>query len=150
EYVYSNPDVLAGLSGYGVAWAFSTYHSANWHPLTWMSHMLDVQLLGVDAGKHHLVNVTLHAVNAALLFLLLETLTSAFWPSAAVAALFAVHPLNVETVAWISQRKSLLSTLFLFLALGAYVLWTRRGGTGPYVAVVVLLALGLLAKPMLV
>jgi Tfp pilus assembly protein PilF len=150
EYVFNNPDVLAGLSGYGIGWAFGTYHGANWHPLTWMSHMLDVDLFGPEPGRHHLVNAALHAVNAAFLFVVLEAATTAFWPSAVVAALFAVHPLNVETVAWISQRKSLLSTLFLLLALGAYVRWTRERGVWRYVAVAALLALGLLAKPMLV
>lgn len=145
EYIYANPDVLAGLSSDGIAWAFTAYHSANWHPLTWISHMLDVELFGLDAGAHHVVNVAFHAANSALLFLVLEAATSAFWPSAFVAALFAVHSLNVETVAWVSQRKSLLSTLFLLLALGAYVRWTRRGGSPRYIAVALLLALGRLS-----
>jgi tetratricopeptide (TPR) repeat protein len=150
EYVYENGEVLDGLTGHGAAWAFTAFHSANWHPLTWLSHMLDVQIFGADPGAHHLVNAGLHAANAVLLFLVLRAATSAFWPSAIVAALSAVHPLNVESVAWISQRKSVLSTLFLFLALAAYVRWTRRGGNGRFVAVAALLALGLLAKPMLV
>jgi Tfp pilus assembly protein PilF len=150
EYVYRNPPVLRGLTAGGVAWALTAFHSANWHPLTWISHMLDVQLFGADPGAHHLVNAGFHVLNAALLFLILRAATSAFWPSAFVAALFAVHPLNVEPVAWISQRKSLLSTLFLLLALEAYMLWTRRGGGWRYGAVIALLALGLLAKSMLV
>ncbi len=150
EYVYANPNVLAGLTARGIAWALRAFHSANWHPLTWVSHMLDVQLFGPWPGPHHLVNAAFHAANAVILFLVLKAATSAFWPSALVAALFAVHPLNVESVAWISQRKSVLSTLFLFLAVGAYVSWTRRGGARRYLAVALLLALGLLAKPMLV
>jgi hypothetical protein len=150
EYVYQNSRVLDGMTAHGIGWALTAFHSANWHPLTWMSHMLDVQLFGTDPGAHHLVNAGLHALNAVLLFLVLRAATSAFWPSAFVAALFAAHPLNVESVAWISQRKSLLSTLFLFLALGAYVLWSRRGGAWRYAAVVALVGLGLLAKSMVV
>lgn len=150
EYVYANGDVLQGLSADGLRWAVTAYHAANWHPLTWISHMTDVQVFGRDPGPHHLVNAGIHAANAVLLFLVLRAATSAFWPSAIVAALFAVHPLNAESVAWISQRKSVLSTLFLFLAIGAYVSWTRRRGAGRAALVAVLLALGLLAKPMLV
>lgn len=150
EYVYANENVLGGLTGSSVVWAMTAFHAANWHPLTWISHMLDIQLFGAAPGPHHLVNVALHAANAVLLFLVLRSATSAFWPSAVVAALFAVHPLNVETVAWVSQRKSLLSTLFLFLAVGAYVAWTRHRDARRFVLVVLLLALGLLAKPMLV
>jgi protein O-mannosyl-transferase len=112
--------------------------------------MLDVELFGPWPGPHHLVNAGFHAANAVILFLVLRAATSAFWPSAFVAALFAVHPLNVESVAWISQRKSVLSTLFLLLSVGAYVSWTRRRGFGRYLAAAVLLGLGLLAKPMLV
>jgi Flp pilus assembly protein TadD len=149
EYVYENPNVAAGLSGPAFAWALTAFHSANWHPVTWMSHMLDVSLFGLSPGPHHLVNAAFHAANAVLLFLVLETATAAFWPSAVVAALFAVHPLNVETVAWISQRKGVLSTTFLLLAVGAYA---RLAGQGRKRTLVVaaLLALGLLSKPMLV
>ena len=150
EYVYVNTHVLGGLTASGVRWAVTAYHAANWHPLTWISHMADVQFFGPEPGAHHLVNAGLHAANAVLLFLVLRAATSAFFPSAVVAALFAVHPLNVESVAWISQRKSVLSTLFLFLSIGAYVSWTRRRGIGRASLVVLLLALGLLAKPMLV
>ena len=150
EYVFANPAVLEGLSGKSMAWALTAFHSANWHPLTWVSHMLDVELFGPWPGPHHLVNAAFHAANAVLLFIVLRAATSAFWPSAIVAALFAVHPLNVESVAWISQRKSILSTLLLLLSIGAYVSWTRRGGTRRYLAAATFLALGLLAKPMLV
>lgn len=150
EYVYANEHVLAGLSSSSIGWAMTAFHAANWHPLTWISHMLDVELFGAAPGPHHLVNTALHAANAVLLFLVLRAATSALWPSAMVAALFAVHPLNVETVAWVSQRKSLLSTFFLFLAIGAYVAWTRRRSARKAVLCAVLLGLGLLAKPMLV
>ena len=150
EYVYANENVLGGLSAHGIAWALTAFHSANWHPLTWMSHMLDVQLFGPEPGPHHLVNAALHAANAVVLFFVLKAATSAFWPSALVAALFAVHPLNVESVAWISQRKSVLSTLFLFLSVGAYVSWTRKKDLRRGLLVALWLALGLLCKPMLV
>src|SRR5512143_2621785 len=150
EYVFANSNVLAGLTWHGVGWALTAFHSANWHPLTWISHMSDIELFGPWPGPHHLVNAAFHAANAVVLFLVLRATTSAFWPSALVAALFAVHPLNVESVAWISQRKSVLSTLFLVLNVGAYVSWTRRGGAKRYLGVLLLLALGLLSKPMLV
>jgi protein O-mannosyl-transferase len=150
EYVYANVDVLQGLTAEGLHWAVTAYHAANWHPLTWVSHMTDIELFGREPGPHHLVNAGFHAANAVLLFLVLRAATGAFWPSALVAALFAVHPLNVESVAWISQRKSVLSTLFLFLSMGVYVSWTQRRGAGRAILVVLLLALGLLAKPMLV
>ena len=150
EYVFANPNVLEGLSAKSVAWALTAFHSANWHPLTWVSHMLDIQLFGPWPGAHHLVSVAIHAINAVLLFFLLRSATSVFWPSAVVAALFAAHPINAESVACISQRKTVLSTLFLLLALLAYTAWIRRGGAARYLAVAVLLALGLLAKPALV
>lgn len=149
-YVTSNQEVLSGLTGHGLRWAATAFRNANWHPLTWISHMTDVEFFGPEPGAHHVVNAVLHAVNAVLLFLVLRAATSAFWPSALVAALFAVHPLNVESVAWVSQRKSVLSTFFLFLTLGAYLSWVRRGGAGRRLLVVLLFALGLLAKPMLV
>lgn len=150
EYVFANPNVLGGLTARGVTWAMTAFHSANWHPLTWISHMADVSLFGPEPGAHHLVNVLFHAVGAVALFLALRAATRAVWPSAAVAALFAVHPLNVESVAWISQRKGVLSTLLLFLAIGAYVSWTRRRGWPRFLLAAVFLGLGLLAKPMLV
>jgi tetratricopeptide (TPR) repeat protein len=149
-YVTANPNVLSGLTGDGLRWAMTAFRNANWHPLTWVSHMADVELFGPEPGAHHVVNAVLHAANGVVLFLVLRAATSAFWPSTLVAALFAVHPLNVESVAWVSQRKSVLSTLFLFLTLGAYLSWVRRGGTGRRLLVAILFALGLLAKPMLV
>lgn len=150
QYVTANPHVLRGLGWDGVAWAFGGFNAANWHPLTWLSHMLDVTLFGVEAGPHHLVNVALHAANAVLLFAFLWRATGARWRSALVAALFAVHPLHVESVAWVSERKDVLSGLLFFLALHAWLAYVRRPCARRYVAVAALLALGLLAKPMLV
>jgi len=150
RYVYQNPHVRAGLTWDGVRWAFTAFDASNWHPLTWLSHMLDVQLFGVEPGWHHLVNVLLHAVDTVLLFLLLETATGKAWRSAAVAALFAVHPLHVESVAWIAERKDVLSTAFGLLAMLAYVRWTRRRGAGGHLLIVAAFVLSLLSKPMLV
>ena len=149
-YVSENPQVKAGLTAAGVRWAFTAFHASNWHPLTWLSHMLDVQLFGLDAGAHHQVNVALHALATVLLFAFLRLATGALWRSALVAALFAVHPLHVESVAWVSERKDVLSTALGFGALVAYVAHVRRPSAGRYAAVAALLALGLLAKPMLV
>jgi len=148
--VLENPPVREGLSWDSVRWAFTESHSANWHPLTWLSHVLDCELFGLDAGAHHLVNAALHALNAVLLLAALRRLTGRFWPSAAVALLFAVHPLRVESVAWIAERKDVLSGTFAMLTLLAWNAYARRGGTGRYLAVALLFALGLMAKPMLV
>ena len=150
HYVTENPWVRAGLTWPGLAWAFSTNHAANWHPLTWLSHMLDVELFGLSPGPHHVVNAVLHAANAALLFLALLRMTAAPGRSAFVAVLFAVHPLHVESVAWLAERKDVLSTFFGFLMLWAYARYAERPGARRYAAVVVLFALSLLAKPMLV
>jgi Flp pilus assembly protein TadD len=150
QYVTANPTVLRGLTWDGFAWAFSGFHAANWHPLTWLSHMTDVTLFGTDAGAHHLVNVALHGLNSLLLLLFLARATGAWWRSVVVAALFAIHPLHVESVAWVSERKDVLSGLFFFLALNGWVAYSRRRRVTSYVLVTVLLALGLLAKPMLV
>jgi tetratricopeptide (TPR) repeat protein len=137
-YVYKNPHVREGLTKEGVLRAFTTFDAANWHPLTWISHMTDVQLFGLDAGWHHRVNVLFHLANTALLFLVLWRMTGGLWQSAFVAALFAVHPLHVESVAWVAERKDVLSTFFWLLTMGAYL------------PVFVFLALGLMCKPMLV
>jgi protein O-mannosyl-transferase len=150
EYVYENGQVLAGLTPSGIAWAFTTGYAANWHPLTWVSHMADVSLFGSAPGAHHLVNAALHAANAVLLFAALRALTGASWRSAAVAALFAVHPLNVQSVAWVSERKNVLSTLFWLLAMLAYAAYARRPSPRRMGLVAGLLALGLLCKAMLV
>ena len=149
-YIYENEHVRDGLSPAGVRWAFTSGHASNWHPLTWLSHMLDCGLFGLDAGWHKLVNVLLHAANTLLLYLLLRRITGAFLPCAFVAAVFALHPLHVESVAWVSERKDVLSTLFWFLTALAYVGYARRGGALRYAGVLVLFALGLMAKPMLV
>jgi protein O-mannosyl-transferase len=143
RYVTENAQVQAGLTLAGAKWAFTTLHAANWHPLTWLSHMLDVQIFGENPGAHHLVNAALHAANAALLFLALAWMTGAPGRSLAVAALFAAHPLHVESVAWVAERKDLLSTLFGLLALCAYARERRRMWL-----VSSLFALSLLAKPM--
>ncbi len=148
RYVYDNVRVRAGLTWDNVAWAFRTLDFSNWHPLTWLSYMLDVQVFGVAPGAHHLVNVALHAVNAALLLLVLWRMTGAPWRSALVAALFALHPLHVESVAWISERKDVLGTLFGLLALGAYAGYVAGRSAARYALVVVLFALSLMAKPM--
>ena len=126
QYVTQNRQVLRGFNWQGVQWAFAKAHAANYHPLTWLSHMLDVQLFGLRAGPHHLINICFHAANTLLLFLVLRKLTGALWRSAFVAALFAIHPLHVESVAWIAERKDMLSTFFGLLALGAYALYAQQ------------------------
>ena len=150
DYVSGNPYVRAGLTRAGLSWALTTGHAGNWHPLTWLSHMLDCQLFGLRPGAHHLTNVLLHTANALLLLVLLRGMSGALWPSAAVASFFALHPLHVESVAWVSERKDVLSTFFWMLTLLAYWRYTRRPSPGRYLPVLVLLALGLMAKPMLV
>ena len=149
-YVTQNPDVNAGLTLDGLRWAFTAHHSANWHPLTWLSHMLDCELFGLDAGAHHLVGAGLHALNAALCLLALRALSRRLLPSVVVAALFAFHPLRVESVAWISERKDVLSGTFFFLTLLAYARYARAPSWGRHALVALGLALGLLAKQMLV
>lgn len=149
-YIYENLHVRNGLTVDGVRWALSAFHSSNWHPLTWISHMLDVSLFGLNPVGHHVMSIALHALTAALLFLALRSMTGAPWPSAFVAALFGVHPQHVESVAWAAERKDVLSGLLFVLVLLAYVTWIRRGGALRYLALVSLLALGLMAKPMLV
>ena len=118
-YVYENPQVARGLTAQGIAWAFTSKHASNWHPLTWLSHMLDCQLFGLAPWGPHLVNVLLHAATAILLFLVMRRMTGDLWPSALVAAVFAVHPLRVESVAWVAERKDVLSGLFFMLTLWA-------------------------------
>ncbi len=153
QYVHADPRISNGLTLPGLKFALTGPHASNWHPLTSLSHMLDSELFGAeinDAGKHLLVNVALHAVNAVLLFLVLARMTGAFWASALVAALFAVHPLRVESVAWLSERKDVLSGLFWIFTLLAYDKYTRDPRAGRYILVACGLALGLLAKPMVV
>ena len=152
DYVGDNPQVARGFTASGIAWAFTRFHSSNWHPLTWLSHMLDCQLYGLNyPGGHHLTNVLLHAASAALVFLVLRQITGDLWPSAFAAALFAIHPLHVESVAWVAERKDVLSGLFFMLTLAAYADYARRPFSLPrYLLVTVLFVLGLMAKPMLV
>jgi len=150
DYIWQNHVVQAGLKWDGVKWAFGSWHSSNWHPLTWLSHMLDCQVFGLNAGAHHLVNVALHVANTLLLFLLLFRLTKALWPAGIVAALFAWHPLHVESVAWVAERKDVLSTFFGLLALLAYVRYVQEKDRRSFWVAVGLFACSLMAKPMLV
>jgi protein O-mannosyl-transferase len=151
HYVYENPVVTQGLTLNGIAWAFTGAHASNWHPLTWLSHMLDCQLYGLHPGGHHLTNVLLHTATVIVLFLVLRQMTGALWRSAFVAAVFAIHPLRVESVAWVAERKDVLSGLFFMLTLGAYVRYARLPWSwARYGLVVLLFALGLMCKPMLV
>ena len=150
RYVYENTEITSGLSIGSIAWAFSHIHSMNWHPLTTISHMFDCQLHGLKAGWHHFTNVLLHSVAAILLFFALRQMTGALWRSAFVAAVFAIHPLRVESVAWIAERKDVLSGVFFMLTLLAYVHYVRAPSIGRYLAVAVAFALGLMSKPMLV
>jgi tetratricopeptide (TPR) repeat protein len=146
-YITANAHVRAGLSWATVKWAFTSFDQANWHPLTWLSHALDCQLFKLNPVGHHYVNVLLHVVNAILLFLLLEGATGLTWPSWMVAALFALHPVNVESVAWAAERKNVLSMFFFLLTLHAYGWYVRKGGVKRYAAVAGLFAVGLMAKP---
>jgi len=150
DYVTNNQIIQNGLTFAGIKWAFTSFHAANWHPLTWLSHMMDCELFGLNPGAHHFVNVLFHAANAALLFVLLLRLTSALWPSTFVAALFAWHPLHVESVAWIAERKDVLSTFFALLALLSYARYAKENCRRSFWFALVFFALGLMAKPMLV
>ncbi|MEO5720639.1 MAG: tetratricopeptide repeat protein [Chthoniobacterales bacterium] len=150
QYISDNPIVARGLTLSGIAWAFTTFHAANWHPLTWLSHMLDCQLFGLNAGAHLLVNALIHVANTCLLFWFLRCATGARWPSALVAALFALHPLHVESVAWAAERKDTLAAFFGLAALLAYARYTEKKSWPRYALVALCLALGLMAKPMLV
>jgi|WetSurMetagenome_2_1015567.scaffolds.fasta_scaffold99501_1 protein O-mannosyl-transferase len=151
RYVYENPVVQKGMTLEGLRWAMTYGEIGHWHPLTWLSHMLDCQIYGLQAGGHHLTNILLHAAAAILLFLVLWRMTGFFWRSAFVAAVFAVHPLRAESVAWVAERKDVLSGLFFMLTIGAYVRYVRHPvSMVRYGAVVLLFALGLLSKNMLV
>jgi tetratricopeptide (TPR) repeat protein len=149
-YVTQNQHIEQGLTLEGIKWAFTTGYAANWHPLTWISHMLDVQFFGLKPGWHHLSNLVYHTVNVLLLFFVLRRMTNARWESAFVAALFALHPLHVESVAFVAERKDVLSALFWILTMGAYCTYVERPGLKRYLIVVIFFALGLMAKPMLV
>jgi len=145
-YITTNPHVRSGLTWETFKWAFTTLDCANWHPLTWISHALDYQMFKTNPSGHHYVSVLLHAANAILLFLLLESATGLAWPSFVVASLFALHPMNVESVAWASERKSVLSMLFFLLTLHAYGWYVKRVSLRRYGAVAGLFALGLMAS----
>jgi tetratricopeptide (TPR) repeat protein len=151
DYVYDNPHITHDSPAKGIAWAVTSMEAGNWHPLTWASHILDYQLYGRNAGGHHFTSVLLHAVSTVLLFLVLWRMSNALWPSAFVAAVFGVHPLHVESVAWVAERKDVLSGLCFVLILWAYARYVERPASwGRYAAVLALFALGLMAKPMLV
>lgn len=149
-YVYQNPTVLGGLSWANFRWAWTTFTESNWHPLTWLSLMADAQLYGTNAGGYHLTNLLFHSANCVLLFAWLRRATSRFWPSLIVAFFFAVHPLHVESVAWVSERKDVLSLFFCLLTLLAYTRYAAAGGRRWYALALALFAAGLTAKPMLV
>ena len=149
-YIRENPMVNRGVTLAGLTWAFTTFYAANWHPLTWIAHMIDSQLFGMNAGGHLVVNAVIHTANTLLLFWLLLGTTRARWPSALVAALFALHPLHVESVAWAAERKDTLSTFFGLFSLIAYAHYVKTLSRKWYTWTAVTLVLGLLAKPMLV
>lgn len=149
-YVFANTHIQQGITPQSLRWAFNIGYAGNWHPLTWVSHMVDYRVFGLNPMGHHLVSLLLHVLNAVLLLMVLRRMTGSLWKSAFVAALFAVHPLHVESVAWAAERKDVLGATFWFLTMGAYVLYTEKPSLKRYVPVVVLYALGLMAKPMLV
>jgi Flp pilus assembly protein TadD len=150
SYILKNPQVQSGLTWDTVKWSFTTFRDGNWHPVTWLSHALDCQLFGLNHAGHHYTNLLLHAINVVLLFLLLVRATGLRWPSLFVAALFALHPVNVESVAWAAERKNVLSMLFFLLAMHAYDRYARTGRRSFYYVVTACFALGLMAKPQIV
>src|ERR1039457_3633208 len=150
EYVTANPHIHGGLGWNTIKWAFRSTEAANWHPLTWLSHALDYQLFALNPAGHHFDSVLIHALNAVLLFLLLLWMTKCAGPSLLVAALFALHPINVESVAWVAERKNVLSTLFFLIAIGGYAWYAQNPGWRRYLLVVTLFAAGLMAKPMVI
>jgi len=150
NYVQDNEQVKQGLTWAGILWSFSTTHAANWHPLTWLSLMLDTHIFGVQSGGYHWTNVMFHLVNSLLLFLIFNRMTGSIWRTGFVAAIFALHPLHVESVAWITERKDVLSTFFGFLTIGAYIYYTEEPNVRRFLMILLFFALGLLAKPMLV
>ena len=150
DYITANPNLRGGLGWSTVRWAFTSTYASNWHPLTWLSHALDYQLFALSPAGHHVESVLIHTLNAVLLFWLLAWTSKRIWASLLVGALFALHPLNVEAVAWAAERKSVLSTLFFLLAIGAYVRYVQKRDWQRYLAVALLFAAGLLAKPMVV
>ena len=149
-YVTENSNVQAGFTWESIKWALTTFHAGNWHPLTWFSHMLDCELYGLNPTGHHWTNLELHIANTLLLFFILFKMTGALWRSAFVAALFALHPLHVESVAWVAERKDVLSTFFGMLTILAYIRYVKKRNLFRYFLIFILLSLGLMAKPMLV
>jgi hypothetical protein len=158
-YVYNNPNVQAGVTINSIKWALTTGDAANWHPLTWLSHILDWQFYGPNPAGHHLTSLFFHIANTLILFVVFKRMTGAIWQSAFAAALFALHPLHVESVAWVSERKDVLSTFFWLLTMAAYLRYVRKMNTAPllsrlcnnyYLLAIVFFAFGLMAKPMLV
>lgn len=152
-YIYENRLVLSGFNWNSLRWAFTVFYSGNWHPLTWLSHILDFSLFGLNAGGHHAVNVVFHTINSILAFVVFRKMTGDFWKSAIVAFLFTLHPAHVESVAWVAERKDVLSTMFWLLTMWSYLCWNERGSKISslyYVATILLFALGLMSKPMLV
>ena len=150
QYIIQNRQVTAGLTQNGFIWAFSSFYACNWHPLTWISHMADVSLFGLNPGAHHGVNLLFHLANTTLLFWALSRMTRTWQASAVVAALFALHPLHVESVAWVAERKDLLSAFFWMLTMIMYSAYARKPGLVRYLLVLILFAFGLMSKPMLV
>lgn len=150
SYVSKNPHVQTGLTLEGIAWSFTSTRAGNWHPLTWLSHILDIEFYGLNPGGHHFTNVLFHIANTLLLFLIFRRMTGDLWRSAFVAALFALHPLHVESVAWVAERKDVLSTFFWMLTMWSYVRYVERPGGIRYLVVLLFFVLGLMAKPMLV
>jgi len=150
EYITDNTQVQAGLSWKGIIWAFTTTHVSNWHPITWLSHMLDCELYGLNPAGHHLTNLLFHIVNALLVFWIFKRMSGHLWRSAFIAGLFALHPLHVESVAWVSERKDVLSTLFWLLTMLGYVNYVQRPRPGRYMLTLLAFGVGLMAKPMLV
>jgi hypothetical protein len=149
-YVYTNPNIQSGITYESIKWAFSTGWTANWIPLTWLSYMLDWHLFGSNPSGYHVINLVFHVINALLLFIILEQMTHSFWRSVFAAALFAFHPLHVESVAWVSERKDVLSTFFWLLTMWAYLRYVNKPGISRYLWTALFLALGLMSKPMLV
>jgi hypothetical protein len=150
KYITSNEYVQKGLSLESIKWAFTTWHQGNWHPLTWISHLIDSTVFGMKPAGHHLVSVGFHIANVILLFLILKKMTGAIWPSAFVVAVFGLHPLGVESVAWVAERKNVLSSFFAFLTIWAYFWYSQKPGWRRYAVIAILFAAGLLSKSMLV
>jgi tetratricopeptide (TPR) repeat protein len=150
EYVYENHYIKDGPIFDSILWACTSIHARNWHPITWLSHILDYRLYGLKAGMHHLTNLMFHIANALLLLLILRKMTGKFWQSSVVAGLFALHPLHVESVAWIAERKDVLCAFFWMLTIWSYIRWIERPSVFHYLLTLFLFALGLMAKPMMI